>query len=93
MFVFLHQQANHGGVKGKLPAGVLNQDPASSGQGKQGGSSGDGDASDDEEEERAETPEQDEELNRSDSEDDSNVSAKTLPKERTAVATIYATKE
>ena len=66
------EQANHGGVKGKLPSSVVNQDPVMSSQNKTSG----GDRSDDEsqaesddEDERPTTPDQ-EELNQSDNEDD-----------------------
>ena len=64
-------QANHGGVKGKLPSSVVNQDPTMSSQNKTKvhGSGDESQAeSDDEEEDRPSTPDQ-EELNKSDDED------------------------
>ena len=59
-------KANHGGVKGRLPAEVINQDPTMS-QGDGGGRTETADS--DEEEIRPSTPDQ-EELNQSDDGDD-----------------------
>ena len=69
-------QANHGGVKGKLPSSVVNQDPTMSSQNKTKvhGSGDESQAESDDEEDRPSTPDQ-EELNKSDDEDDT-VSAK-----------------
>ena len=63
-------QANHGGVKGRLPSSVVNQDPTMSSQNKtRGHGSGDeSQAESDDEEDRPSTPDQ-EELNKSDDED------------------------
>ena len=64
-------QANHGGVKGKLPSSVVNQVPTMSSQNKtkSHGSDDESQAESDDEEDRPSTPYQ-EELNKSDDEDD-----------------------
>ena len=63
-------QANHGGVKGKLPSSVVNQDPTMSSQNKTKGHVLDDESqAEGDDEDRPSTLDQ-EELNKSDDEDD-----------------------
>ena len=70
-------QANYGGVKGRIPSALQNQDPSlvsSQRSGKEASAGGD---SDEEGEEVLGTPPNDEQLNTSDTEDDEVVSTYT----------------
>ena len=73
-------QANHGGVKGKLPKDVVNQDPScisqsqetgEASEGREDQSSGEGEGGEEGEEERRARDDPDEVLNESDDDDDS----------------------